>query len=99
MTLFTITTEKEIYIFDDAGRSAVEAAAQKALNRGEWVKWEDGTTEYLLTVVDINDDHTGGSSVYIWDTASNRVRHTVTRVTVKDGRRQETFHKHVWRTA
>jgi hypothetical protein len=83
----TIGDTLSIYVGTDAVNSKMPADIQKGLNRGDVVKFADGSKQFIDTdvVVDLSKS---GSAMYTWNKDDTRVKHDRVLVTIDaDGNR------------
>ena len=83
----TIGDTLQVYIGSDAVNTSMPADIRKGLNRGDVVKFSDGTKQFIDSDVIIDTSKTG-SDAFIWNAAGDKVKHNRVLVTIdKDGNR------------
>lgn len=83
----TIGDTLSIYVGTDAVNKKMPADIKRGLNRGDLVKFMDGSKQFIDTDVVI-DLSKSGSAMYTWDKTDTRVKHDRVLVTIDaDGNR------------
>jgi len=87
------------------GTAADEPLAQQEIDKlisrlepdGDGIKLDDGTAIHVEDQLCF-DSSQSGSAAYVWDKSGNKCRHARIRVTIKGGKRTETFLRFVYKS-
>jgi hypothetical protein len=83
----TIGDTLQVYVGTDAVNTSMPADIRKGLNRGDVVKFSDGTKQFIDIDMIIDTSKTG-SDAFTWNAAGDKVKHNRVLVTIdKDGNR------------